>query len=253
MSFPKENQEEMIKTMKLMMDALVTHTGYLHMINDQLKSLNTIFKPLQETLENISHNTTFLKPPSSPIIVDQGHHVDNVNTNDENMFSTSDEEDGSTSEEEDGSTSDEEDGSTSDEGDVKFGCETYDCFTSDEEDEEYDEGDPSPSICSEEANAEEVGVNDLFLDSLPSAPSAPSAPSPQGKNVIYVNSESDCGKIYKVNIAYGTCECPDYQYRHKDIPGYCKHLGKIMSEDNLYNLSEKQFTHLRTICNYHNY
>lgn len=168
----QQNQEEMVKTMKLMMDALATHTGYLHMISEELKTLQTIFAPLQEILESISHNTASLKPSPSPIVMEK-------TGNDKNFLPDPPE---------------------------------------DDSDYEHSSSKKSSSIHS---------------------------PS---QNIVYVQSTSSGGKTYAVNIAYGTCTCPDYQYRHTDSNTCCKHLMKVVDDPFFYGLNEKQLTHLKTMC-----
>lgn len=177
----QQNQEEMVKTMKLMMDALATHTGYLHMISEQLKTLQTIFAPLQETLESISHNTASLKPPSSPIVMEKIG-------NDKSFLPDPPEDDS--------------------EYEVEEDYEHY----------EQESSKKSSSI------------------------------QPTSSNIIYVQSSSKGGKTYTVNTAYGTCTCPDYQYRHAESHTFCKHLMKVINDPFFYGLNVVQFTHLKNMC-----
>lgn len=178
-SSTQQNQEYMVKTMKLMMDALAAHTGYLHMISEQLKSLQTVIEPLQDTLESISHNTASLKPPSSPIMIDKIDKIENIDMKEKILIPKQLEEE-------------------------------------DKESEDKDE------------------INENSFQS--------------NKHIVYVLSSSKSGKTYSVNIAYGTCDCPDYQYRHKETHTCCKHLIKIMADPFIYGVSQKQIDHLRMIC-----
>lgn len=184
----QQSQDEMVKTMKLMMDALATHTGYLHMISEQLKSLQTIFEPLHGTLESISHNTASLNPPSSPIVMEKVEKVKGkvVDTPFPESLDSSD----------------------------------------DEEEDNYSDFDNE--------------------DDLPSKESYDVQPTSQ--NIVYVASYSKGGKAYTVNVAYGTCTCPDYQYRHAETHTCCKHLMKVIDDPFFYGITKKQLTHLQNMC-----
>lgn len=183
----QQGQDEMVKTMKLMMDALATHTGYLHMISEQLKNLQTIFAPLQETLESISDNTASLKPPSSPIIMEKtGNDKSKSLKIDKNFL-------------------------------------------------------PDPS----EDDSEYEDVDDYEHSSSKKSSSIQSS---SASNIVFVQSSSKKGDAYGVNIAYGTCTCPDYQYRHSDTKTCCKHLMKVVDDPFFYGLSETQLSHLKNMC-----
>lgn len=133
MSTTQNKQDEMINNMKLMMDSLSEHTKYLYIISEELKTLQTIFAPLQKTLESISDKIDLGKPSSLP--------------------------------------------------------ET-------------------------------------------------------SSKIVKVTSSSEYDKEYTIDIDSGTCDCPDYQYRHADSKTFCKHLMKVIDNPTFYGLNKTQLTHL---------
>lgn len=177
----QQSQDEMVKTMKLMMDVMSTHSEYLHMITDQLKRLQIVFQPLELVLQSlltIEENTSSLKPPTSPIVMEK----------------------------------------TSGEKDSVYGNEKN--FLPELPTDEYDTNDE----------------NTTTIGQLTSP------------NIVQVLSSKGGLKTYSVNIAYGTCTCPDYQYRHADTHTCCKHLMKVMDNQFLYGINDKKVAHLQKMC-----
>lgn len=170
---------EINNTMKLMLDALATQSGYMQMINKQLINIQKQNSVLITSLKKL--------PPISPITM---YHVP---LNDKDNDLTNDE------------------------------YETDSCLVSDDDfsDQEEDE-------CFKEKGKKK-----------------------NTNTVITIPSQTNsCGKEYQINIAYGTCNCPDYEYRHKGNGTYCKHIANVLKVPNHYAITYKQLNHLCKMIKY---
>ena len=69
--------------------------------------------------------------------------------------------------------------------------------------------------------------------------------------IINIPSETNPSeKEYKINIAYGTCTCLDYEYRHKGNGTYCKHIANVLKVPNHYAITDKQLNHFKQMIKY---
>lgn len=227
---------EINDTMKLMLDALAIQSGYMQMINKQLIKIQKQNSTLITSLQKL--------PPTSPISIPQ------VPLNDEENDPTNDEENDFTNDE----------------------YETHPYLVSD--DDCYDNSDSNDSSDQEEDECSEEDGNTeiIYLDQenydkyvkiledddddsieieLKLNPKCKKQKSHKkfGKKkntntVITIPSQTDpYGKEYQINIAYGTCNCPDYEYRHKGNGTYCKHIANVLEMPHHYSLTSKKLTH----------